>query len=141
MLSTDLPTQRSWRDHAACDGEDPAHFDLDSPPPLQRQGLATCRRCPVRDECFAEAIEHRAVGVIRGGRRMPRDTSSWNKHGLAKGCETCGMARQRGTRWCYQPCRPSCGTDAGHQAHRYRREPACEPCRWPGPRTKQPAAA
>ena len=59
-----------WRSHAVCRDEDPELFHPvgDSGPALLQaeQAKAVCRRCPVTDECLANALELGAEGVWGG---------------------------------------------------------------------------
>jgi len=64
-----------WRDHAACAGEDPELFFAPSHPEAakarkRREGhaRAICARCPVREPCLADVLEHEALpGTFRCG--------------------------------------------------------------------------
>lgn len=61
-----LAPPEGWQERAACRGADVdlffSHDEAD-----QRQALAYCERCPVRQECLEYAIAHREVYGIWGG--------------------------------------------------------------------------
>jgi WhiB family redox-sensing transcriptional regulator len=50
----------SWRAQAACKGSDPSIFFPERGQPLA-PARAICGRCPVRQECFDEAMALRAL--------------------------------------------------------------------------------
>jgi len=60
-----------WRHRAACRGEDPELFFPigTSGPALEQveQAKAVCRRCPVSEQCLAEALRRREMYGIWGG--------------------------------------------------------------------------
>ena len=63
-----------WRDHAACRPQDgAAHAHEDWWPEgaklsdRNKDAIATCRRCPVRDTCLDWALDHRQDTGIWGG--------------------------------------------------------------------------
>lgn len=53
-----------WRDSAACRGQDPDDFHDDRMFSALRATF--CRRCPVRNDCLAEAIRNREAGLWGG---------------------------------------------------------------------------
>lgn len=63
----------SWTEQAACAGDDPQRYVLDSgphkAPPASWHRIAhqLCQDCPVRPECADDALTHGDVGVVRGG--------------------------------------------------------------------------
>jgi WhiB family transcriptional regulator, redox-sensing transcriptional regulator len=65
---------RSWRDLAACRGQDatpffaPAYFERRSEK-LAREAVAkaVCARCPVRSDCLEQALENRDPHGVWGG--------------------------------------------------------------------------
>jgi WhiB family redox-sensing transcriptional regulator len=58
----------SWRDQAACLGEDPELFFPQSPRgSAARKARAICAVCRVRIECIRDAEEHGDLDGIRGG--------------------------------------------------------------------------
>jgi WhiB family redox-sensing transcriptional regulator len=61
------PVRRpDWRDGALCAGRDTeAFFPDDDRPAIIAKSI--CRRCPVRSDCLAHAIEHRERYGIWGG--------------------------------------------------------------------------
>ncbi|HET8681271.1 MAG TPA: WhiB family transcriptional regulator [Micromonosporaceae bacterium] len=129
-----------WRDQAACNGRDPALWDLDTRGTGRHAAQAICRGCPVRPECLADAVGHRATGVIRGGWPMPSDSLKWPKLAAAgrapgsRGCAGCGMPpARRHLRWCLDPCRPRCGTSDALLAHHVAADARpCRRCGWAG---------
>ena len=71
-----LRAPMGWQERALCRGTaDPRCYDrLDRQPTKEqiarvRDGLKTCRSCPVRAECLAFGIKHRSSGVY-GGRYL-----------------------------------------------------------------------
>lgn len=54
----------TWRDTAACRGQDPDQFHDDRMFPVLRAQF--CGRCPVRNDCLAEAIRNREAGLWGG---------------------------------------------------------------------------
>lgn len=61
----------NWQVRAACRGVDPELFFPEATDePLVREQVAAakavCRRCPVRDQCLAEALERLPHGVAGG---------------------------------------------------------------------------
>ena len=55
-----------WRDGALCAGRDTdVFFPENDHPAIIAKGI--CRRCPVRSDCLAHAIEHRERYGIWGG--------------------------------------------------------------------------
>ncbi|MET8585812.1 WhiB family transcriptional regulator [Streptomyces collinus] len=56
------PTNSTWRDQAACAGEDPEIFfplvDLPAPGTEASLARAVCRRCPVIIACRTWALDH-----------------------------------------------------------------------------------
>lgn len=67
-----------WQDHAACNGEDPAAFDVYTYHGNRAlrvnandvaRALLTCDRCPVRSPCHFEALINGDSGV-RGGQLL-----------------------------------------------------------------------
>jgi len=70
-----------WRDRAACQNVSPDLFFpvTDSGPLVQRQveqAKAVCRRCPVRSECLAFALDHLSSGIAGGLTADERRTQS-----------------------------------------------------------------
>ncbi|MCO1658892.1 WhiB family transcriptional regulator [Pseudonocardia sp. S2-4] len=69
-MNTDMPT-RSWRERAACRGEDPELFfpSAESGTAYREQvaaAKAVCARCQVVDECLAEALARIPYGIAGG---------------------------------------------------------------------------
>ena len=67
----------NWQVHAACRGVDPELFFPETPPIVRRAqwwrgasqvaaAKAVCRRCPVREQCLAEALERLPHGIAGG---------------------------------------------------------------------------
>jgi WhiB family redox-sensing transcriptional regulator len=63
MPGTRPPAADDWRSRAACRGADP---DLFFPLGSNREAIAICAGCPVREDCLDEALEKGDLG-IRGG--------------------------------------------------------------------------
>jgi len=85
-----------WRDQAACVGLDPEMFFPLAGTREEEEALATCRRCPVTDQCGRWADE---IGATHG---------VWA--GEVRGHEYPPMGRPRRCGWChrdYVPYRPN----------------------------------
>lgn len=71
-----VSTDWNWRRRAACRDEDPElWFPVGTGPLAQRQiaqAKALCRRCPVRDECRADAAPY---GIWGGTTEDERDAA------------------------------------------------------------------
>jgi len=63
---TTFPRPQPWTDDAACLTSDPALFFADDPGSIA-EAKATCRPCPVRENCLREALAHDDVWGVRGG--------------------------------------------------------------------------
>lgn len=63
---------RDWRSHAACRGEDPELFypftGGQVGEDLIERAKSVCRRCPVTEECLADALQARDRWGVWGGR-------------------------------------------------------------------------
>ncbi|GIG03215.1 hypothetical protein Cci01nite_83080 [Catellatospora citrea] len=76
------------------------------------QAVARCIGCPVRQACFADAVAHGDVGVVRGGawfamsRNRPRITPlvcqrcgarpvCFNRHSVSRMCAPCSDGSRR----------------------------------------------
>lgn len=102
-----------WLDHAACRGEDVDLFFPSTGADGQhaaREAKRICARCPVRDECLADAVGNRELWGIRGG------LSAHERRNMHRGVKL-------------QSPRSVCGTPAGYQRHVRAQEPACESCK------------
>lgn len=69
-----------WWEWAACRGRDPDLWITPNTKNLttaNKNAIAICRNCPVRQHCLDEAIAKKDLGVIRGGERMPKDVQAW----------------------------------------------------------------
>ncbi len=101
-----------WMDQAVCAkwGADPVEFDNAWDNPAARETIRVyCNLCPVATQCL-EAVPDDFTGIMGGvlfpaNRRMPR---------YIGGCD--------------DPYLLLCGTPAGYQRHRRRKEPACPVC-------------
>lgn len=72
--TTELRDQ-TWRARAACAVWPATPWDFDSGPQrdeLADQAVAICLKCPVIDECLADAIADGDTWTIRGG-QLPDD--------------------------------------------------------------------
>lgn len=75
-------TDASWRDQAACRDADLAVF---FPEPhtgrteqyVYAEAVTVCRRCPVRDDCLAYALEAGEVNGVWGG-HLPSELARLN---------------------------------------------------------------
>lgn len=56
----------SWRDEAACRGQDPAIFFPERGGDVT-MAVSFCERCPVRESCLAEAMQNREEFGVWGG--------------------------------------------------------------------------
>ena len=57
-----------WRDYAACQGIDPElWYPMKGDKVTERRALAICSRCPVREECLADAVTGGVLWGIWGG--------------------------------------------------------------------------
>jgi WhiB family transcriptional regulator, redox-sensing transcriptional regulator len=64
MVAT--PSDRPWREAAACAQSDPELFFTDQPA-QQAQALAVCAGCPVRDACLRDALTNARLYGVWGG--------------------------------------------------------------------------
>lgn len=106
----------SWRDNAACK----SHPEIDwfpqsgTPDAEARANLAraraVCAGCPVKDECYGEAIlEPWTAGIWAG------TTNSQRRRAPQQPRRRAPVAR--------------CGTDAGYSRHRRMNENPCQECK------------
>jgi hypothetical protein len=115
----------SWRDRAACQGQDPAWWVIADGRDMQwlrdnATAMRICASCPVRAECWADAEAHEDIGVIRGGRACPQYTGGWRRD----------VRRVRSERRARKPptITTRCGTRGGYRDHTTRSERACGEC-------------
>jgi hypothetical protein len=107
----------TWRDRAACRGEDSDLFFSDHPQDVT-EAVNVCRGCPVRDICLADALQTQPVAGVWGGhqfnrsRPQPDDDSKPIAHGTERGARA---HRRRGEASC-----PSC-LEAARLAAAHRR--------------------
>lgn len=67
-MTTDVASLLAWRDDAACRTKPVSMFFPESGPLSDdnRQALALCTTCPVRERCLEYAIDHREPGIWGG---------------------------------------------------------------------------
>lgn len=86
MLPDVLETGESWRNLAACRGQDAEMFYTAASAPAVCR--AFCRRCPVRNECLAYALEHREDWGVWGN-TMPGTRRALLKGKPRRICPAC----------------------------------------------------
>lgn len=108
----------AWWHRAACRDSEPEAFTYTGPASREVNDLAMriCRRCPVIEKCFRDALEHGDTDVIRGGVRMTASVLETTKD---KPCGFCGTPFRGSARYRY--CTARCRDLAG-RAHRNARE-------------------
>lgn len=105
-----------WRDRAACaEGDLPDLWFSDHGDDIN-EARAICGRCPVRDDCLAEAMKVDEDGIWGGLNRDQR-----RRLADAKGIKL----PHRISAADYAPC----GTAAGARKHYRHRTPVCDPCK------------
>lgn len=96
-----------WWERAACQGENPAMWELDSTEELIQAGERICwEQCPVSKSCLKDAVARRDVGVVRGGERLRgAKAQPWRKTVTheCRGCSTLFRGFQ-GRRYCTPAC-------------------------------------
>lgn len=131
-------TDDTWHLPPPCRSEDPELFFSDVPRDIT-EAKAICRRCPIRSDCLAGALERREPTGVWGGQQFNRGLISHpgeraDPKGTCRGCQ--GPAATAQSRYC-DDCRPGNyptkpidhGSEAGARAHYRRGEPPCRPCR------------
>jgi hypothetical protein len=76
-----------WWERAGCAGQDPTWWTERGEHRVE--AVSACLSCPVRDECFAEAVAAEDVGVIRAGYLFLAKRSRRRLVSLV--CEVCGV--------------------------------------------------
>jgi hypothetical protein len=107
-----------------------------------RLALLLCRVCPQLQRCSSTAGDEHGViraGVAYGndGKPLPicgcgypnRHRIAWRTKKRPPLCHRCVVPSIRTPRTRVSRARSECATAAGAQAHRYRKEPICDPCR------------
>ena len=101
-----------WRQRAACVDVDPeVFFPPDNKKSSREMAIRVCAGCPVRAECWREAVDTGERYGIRAG--------VWLETRRNK-------ARAIKSEW---PTKTAHGTHQGYEAHRIRGQEACELCR------------
>lgn len=104
-----------WRDRAAC-LDYPAEWWVIEPrgeagTQLNRKAAAICLTCPVRWDCWVDAVDQGDIGVIRAGARLG-DPPKLDGFPIPKSCKTCGedfLAFMRSEKNCGERCRERAG--------------------------------
>lgn len=98
----------SWHDQAACEGVPIAYFESKHPLDQADTLMEWCARCPVREQCEADALESGDYRWLVRGNRIRSNRDSIRE-------------------W-IDPAYDSCGTRAGPPKHRREGEPNCTAC-------------
>lgn len=83
------PSEMKWRDDAACSSESTSIFFVTPKSEFINSAISLCKSCPVRSECFYEAMSYGYYGIWGGSTEEQRfvlirtvlnsDLSSFNK--------------------------------------------------------------